>query len=176
MISSLVVAVAENRVIGRNNQLPWRIPEDLKFFKRATMGKPIIMGRRTYESIGKPLPGRTNIVVTRSADYEAEGVKVVNSLTKAMMLSKEVGEEQWVGEVAIIGGAEIFRESLDFADRIYLTEVHAEVEGDVYFPEYDKSAWEEVSRQDFKAEGDNPYDYSFVVLQRPGADIGEPVL
>lgn len=168
MIFSYVVAVASNGVIGRNNALPWRIPKDLKFFKQATMGKPVIMGRRTYDSIGKPLPGRANIVVTRNPDYQPEGVKVVHSLTQAVKLAESIGAADGVRECAIIGGAEIFREALPITDRIYLTEVHANVEGDVYFPEYDKSEWEEVSRENFEAEPPNPYDYSFVVLERPG--------
>ena len=166
MKTSLVVAVARNRVIGRDNDLPWRLPEDLKFFKRVTMGKPMIMGRRTYESIGKPLPGRTNIVVTRNPAYEAQGVVVTTSLKKAVELAEEVARREGVEEATIIGGAEIFRESLGFADRIYLTEVHAEVEGDVLFPEYDRRHWRETFREDRKADEKHPFDYSFVTLER----------
>lgn len=176
MIFSYVVAVASNRVIGRNNALPWYIPQDLKFFKRITMGKPVIMGRRTYDSIGKPLPGRTNIVITRNPDYRPEGVKVVHSVTHAVKLAESIGVVDGSTEAAIIGGAEIFREAMPVTDRIYLTEVHADVEGDVYFPEIDESEWDEVSREDFKAEPPNPYDYSFVVLERPGTREKEKAL
>lgn len=163
---SLVVAMDKNRVIGHNNKLPWYLPEDLRFFKRVTMGKPIIMGRATWESIGRPLPGRTNIVVTRQPDYEAEGTKVVHSMKEALLLAEAIGEIDGRDEAMIIGGSEIFLDSLDYADRIYLTEVHAEVKGDTWFPEFDRSEWKEVSREDFEAQGPNPYDYSFVVLDR----------
>lgn len=176
MIVSFVVAMASNRVIGRDNALPWHLPNDLKFFKRTTMGKPIIMGRRTYDSIGRPLPGRANIVITRRRDYQPEGVKVVHGLREALQLAEHIGIIDGVTETAIIGGAEIFREALPLTDRIYLTEVHAEVEGDVFFPEFDRSQWEEVGREDCKAEGPNPYDYSFVVLERPGTREKERAL
>ena len=167
---SLVWAMAQNRVIGRNNSLPWYLPEDLKYFKRITLGKPIIMGRKTYESIGKPLPGRTNIVVTRNPDFSVEGVRTVSSLEAARDLCESIGEVDGSEEAMIIGGAEIYRQSLELADRLYLTEVHAEVDGDTYFPEFDRAAWQEVAREDFKAEGPNPYDYSFLVLDRKHAE------
>ncbi len=161
---SLAWAMAQNRVIGRNNNLPWYLPEDLKYFKRITMGKPIIMGRKTFESIGKALPGRTNIVVTRNPDYSAEGVRVVSSLDEARSLSECIVEIDGMIEAVVIGGAEIYRLAMPFADRLYLTEIHAEVDGDTYFPEFDRSSWQEVARLDFDAEGANPYDYSFIVL------------
>jgi dihydrofolate reductase len=163
---SLVVAMDRNRVIGRNNSLPWYLPEDLRFFKRITMGKPVIMGRRTWESIGRPLPGRANIVVTRQPDYEADGIKVVHDMKEALMLAEAIGEIDGRDEAMIIGGSEIFLDSLRYADRIYLTEVHGEVEGDTWFPDFDRSKWKEVSREDFEAEEPNPYAYSFVVLDR----------
>jgi dihydrofolate reductase len=163
---AFVVAVARNGVIGRNNALPWHLPEDMKFFKRVTMGKPVLMGRRTWESIGRPLPGRSNIVITHQEDYEAEGIKVVNSLQEARTLAEHIAEIDGVEEAAIIGGAFIFAEALPITDRMYYTEVHADVEGDVYFPEFDRDEWKEVERQDFKAQGPNPYDYSFVILDR----------
>src|SRR5262245_8417642 len=128
-IVSLIVAMAENGVIGRDNALPWRLPEDLRRFKTITMGKPVIMGRKTFESIGKPLPGRTNIVLTRDKSWSADGVSVVHSFDEAMARAGEVAE------VAVIGGAELFRMALARADRIYLTLVHAEVAGDVVFPQ-----------------------------------------
>ncbi|SIS49591.1 dihydrofolate reductase [Thalassolituus maritimus] len=162
---SMIVAVAENGVIGRNNSLPWYLPNDLKYFKQTTMGKPVIMGRKTYESIGKPLPGRTNIVITRQADYQPEGVKVVNSVEAARELAESVCLIDGQDEAMIMGGAEIYALALPHTDRLYLTEVHADVEGDAFFPEYDKSRWQEVAREDFAAEGPNPYNYSFVVYE-----------
>ncbi|KZY96884.1 MULTISPECIES: dihydrofolate reductase [unclassified Thalassolituus] len=161
----MIVAVAENGVIGRNNALPWYLPNDLKYFKQTTMGKPVIMGRKTYESIGKPLPGRTNIVITRQADYQPEGVKVVNSVEAARELAESVCLIDGQEEAMIMGGAEIYTLALPHTDRLYLTEVHADVEGDAFFPEYDKSLWQEVAREDFAAEGPNPYNYSFVVYE-----------
>ena len=162
---SMIVAVAENGVIGRNNSLPWYLPNDLKYFKQTTMGKPVIMGRKTYESIGKPLPGRTNIVITRQADYQPEGVKVVSSVEAARELAESVCLIDGQEEAMIMGGAEIYALALPHTDRLYLTEVHADVEGDAFFPEYDKSLWQEVAREDFAAEGPNPYNYSFVVYE-----------
>lgn len=163
---SMIVAAAQNRVIGRENALPWYLPNDLKYFKQTTLGKPIIMGRKTYESIGKPLPGRTNIVITRQEGYQPEGVKVVHSVEEARDLAENVCLIDGQTEAMIMGGAEIYTLALPHADRLYLTEVHADVEGDAYFPEYDKSEWQEVSRENFSAEGANPYDYSFVVYDK----------
>lgn len=165
---SMIVAAAQNRVIGRDNALPWYLPNDLKYFKQTTLGKPIIMVRKTYESIGKPLPGRTNIVITRQRDYQPEGVKVVHSVAEARDLAESVCLIDGQSEAMIMGGAEIYALALPDADRLYLTEVHADVEGDAYFPEYDKTAWQEVSRDNFEAEGPNPYNYSFVVYDRKG--------
>lgn len=161
MKTSLVVAMDENRVIGADNGLPWRLPADLKHFKRVTMGHPIVMGRRTWESIGRPLPGRTNIVVTRQADFQApEDVVVVDSLEAA---KARVGNcDEWM----IIGGAELFEQVLADADRIYLTEIHAAFEGDTYFPQINEDEWACVSREDFDKDDKNPYDYSFLVLER----------
>jgi len=166
---SLVWAMAKNRVIGRNNSLPWYLPEDLKYFKRITLGKPVIMGRKTYESIGKPLPGRTNVVVTRNTDWQAEGVEVVDSLEAARALCESIAEIDGCEEAMVIGGAEIYKQALPLADKLYLTEVHAEVDGDTTFPEFDRDAWQEVAREDFAAAGPNPYDYSFLILE-PAAD------
>ena len=163
---SMIVAAAQNRVIGRDNALPWYLPNDLKYFKQTTLGKPIIMGRKTYESIGKPLPGRTNIVITRQTDYLPEGVKVVHSVAEARDLAESVCLIDGQEEAMIMGGAEIYTLALPDADRLYLTEVHADVDGDAYFPEYDKTEWQEISREDFSAEGPNPYNYSFVVYDK----------
>ena len=166
---SLIVALAENRVIGIDNKLPWYLPNDLKYFKQVTMGKTIVMGRKTYESIGKPLPGRTNIVITRQSGYQApnanDSVKVVDSLQAARELAESIALINGQDEAMIIGGAEIYSQALTLVDRMYLTEVHAEVEGDAFFPEFERSAWQEVAREDFAAEGPNPYNYSFVVYE-----------
>jgi len=164
---ALIWAMSRNRVIGRNNALPWHLPEDLRYFKHVTMGKPIIMGRKTWESIGRPLPGRTNIVITRAADYAVpEGVRVVNSLDAAINLAEKICLIEGIDEALVIGGAEIYAQALPKADRLYLTQVHAEVAGDAYFPEIDLEQWQELGREDFAASGHNPYDYSFVVLER----------
>jgi len=159
----LIAAFAQNRVVGINNTLPWHLPEDLKYFKRTTTGKAIIMGRKTYDSIGRPLPNRTNIVISRNSELKIEGVKVVDSLQAAIDLAKEVNFINGVEEVMVIGGASIYEEALPKADRLYLTHVHAEVKGDAYFPEVDFSQWQEISRDDYAASESNPYDYSFVV-------------
>ena len=163
---SLMVAKASNRVIGRNNKLPWYLPNDLKYFKQVTFGKPVIMGRKTWDSLGKPLPGRTNIVITRQAGFQAEGAKVVATLDEAVTLAENVAFIEGQDEAVVMGGAEIYALALPQADRLYLTEVHAEVDGDTWFPEYDTSEWKEIGREDFPAEGPNPYDYSFVVYER----------
>ena len=164
MSVELVVARAENGVIGRDGDLPWRLSTDLKRFKAITMGKPVIMGRKTWESIGKPLPGRRNIVVTRQADYTAEGAECVSSLDVALALAAGGAAG---ADVCVIGGGQIYAEALPMVDRIYVTQVHAEVEGDAFFPEVNWDEWEELGREDFSASDNNPYDYSFVVYQRP---------
>jgi len=158
--------MARNRVIGRNNALPWYLPEDLRYFKQVTMGKPIIMGRRTWESIGRPLPGRTNIVISRDPEFSADGVKVVQSLEAAITLAEHVTVIDGGDEAVVMGGAQIYEMALPMADRLYMTQVHADVDGDVLFPEFELSAWHELGREDFSASDANPYDYSFVVLER----------
>ncbi len=158
---ALIAAVARNGVIGRGGDLPWRIPADLRFFKATTMGKPMIMGRRTFESIGKALPGRTSIVVTRQADFAAEDVEVAGDLAQALKIAADLGAE----EAMVIGGGEIYAAALPRADRIYLTEVHIDAEGDVHFPPLDPAQWRELSRDDHPAEGDTPA-FSFVILER----------
>lgn len=156
---SIVVAMASNGVIGRNGDLPWRLPADLKEFKAITMGKPIIMGRLTHESIGRPLPGRENIVLSRDPDYRAQGCRVINNL-------KELNDIVKDDEAMIIGGARLYADALTVARRLYITEVHADVEGDVRFPEFDRTAWMESRRQRYQADAKNEYDYSFVLLER----------
>ena len=157
---ALVVAMAENRVIGKDNQLIWRLPADLKFFKNLTTGHPIIMGRKTFESIGKPLPNRTNIVITRQQDFEAEGCLVAHSLSEALMMAQQMDSD-----IFVIGGAEIYKQAMFLADTIYLTEVHHEFEGDTFFPEIDTLLWIETDRKEHQADEKNPYDYAFVTLK-----------
>lgn len=164
---ALIWAMSRNRTIGRNNALPWHLSEDLKYFKRVTMGKPIIMGRKTWESIGRPLPGRANIVITKDHAFTAPGIKVVHCLEDALSLAESIGLIDGAEEAVVIGGAQIYALALPMADRLYLTQVHAEVEGDAHFPVFDLTQWEELGRDDFSASGPNPYDYSFVVLERP---------
>ncbi|HEB26545.1 MAG TPA: dihydrofolate reductase [Porticoccus sp.] len=170
---SLIVAMAKNRAIGLNNTLPWHLPEDLKYFKSVTMGKPIVMGRKTFDSIGRPLPGRLNIVITRNSEWKHPGVKIASSIQQAMSIAEEQREaEQDEGEgvsaeaqeVMVIGGEEIYRTAIDLADRLYITRVQATVQGDAFFPEYNEADWQEVSRQEPEAQGDTPY--FFQVLER----------
>lgn|SRR5690606_19268500 len=163
---ALIWAMSRNGVIGRNNALPWRLSEDLRYFKRVTFGKPVIMGRKTWESIGRPLPGRANIVITRDERFHADGVKIVNSLEQALAMAQSIALLDGVDEAMVIGGAEIYALALPFAQRLYLTQVHAEVEGDAWFPPLDLSNWQEVGREDFPAEGPNLYDYSFIVYDK----------
>lgn len=154
---SLVVAYASNRVIGRDNTLPWRLPADLQHFKRTTLGKPIIMGRKTWESLGRPLPGRTNIVLTRNPGYTASGATVVGSLADALTACGDAPQ------ACVIGGEAIFALALPLADRIVATEIQADVEGDTWFPEL-PTGWHEVSREPQPEE--NGYRYDFVTYER----------
>jgi len=163
---AVIVAAADNGVIGRNNALPWRIPADLQYFKRVTLGKPVIMGRKTYESIGRPLPGRANIVITRDTSYAAQGVRVVGSLQEALELAADIALIDGAEEAVVIGGAEIYGLAIPMADRLYFTQVHAEVEGDARLSAVDWTKWREVSRERHVAEEPNPYDYSFIVYER----------
>lgn len=163
---ALICAMAENRTIGRNNRLPWKLPEDLKYFKRTTMGNSIIMGRKTWESIGRPLPGRTNIVISRDSNYEAEKAKVVNSLGAAITLAENLAAIDGSKEAFIIGGAGLYKEALPLADRFHLTRVHAQVEGDTFLAEFNEDEWREVSRKYFKKSDTNPYNYTICLLQR----------
>lgn len=169
---SLIVAAAKNGVIGRDNQMPWHLPEDLKYFKRVTMGKPVVMGRKTYESIGRPLPGRLNIVVSRQQDWlpadelGRKSVFVVTDLDAGILAAKEAASTSGVDEVMVIGGAQIYTACAGIADRVYLTEVAAELEGDAFFSLELVNDWSEKTRECYFACEKNPYDYSFVVLDR----------
>ncbi len=166
---SLIAALADNGVIGRDNKLPWHLPGDLKYFKAVTYGKPVVMGRKTWESLGRPLPGRTNIVITRQPGYVANGAKVVATLEAALQLAEQVALIDGQDECVVIGGAEIYALALPRCDRLYLTEVHAQVDGDAFFPPFDRTRWREVQRERFAAEGPNPYAYSLVVYERADA-------
>ncbi len=163
----LVVAMARNHVIGRDGGLPWHISADLRRFKRITMGKPVIMGRKTFESIGRPLPGRHNIVITRDPNYSKEGIVVVPDLETALIAAARFNRTSGESEIMTIGGGEIYRQALPLAERIYMTEVAAEPDGDAFFPALSKSDWREVAREDHdgKEEGAE-HPYSFVVLER----------
>ena len=160
MLVSIIAAMDRNRLIGNENQLPWRLPADLAHFKRVTMGKPVIMGRKTYESIGRPLPGRTNIVLTRAADFTAQGVVVAPSLQQALDCASAADE------VMIIGGGTIYQLALPIADRLYLTWIDHSYEGDAWFPDFDTEQWRVVAREEHAADQKNPSDYSFVTYER----------
>jgi dihydrofolate reductase len=168
---ALIAALAQNGVIGRDNQLPWHLPEDLRYFKAITLGKPIIIKRRTFESIGRPLPGRANIVVTSQPGWSAEGVHTAAGPAQALQQAAQIARREGVDEVVVIGGAELYRALLGRADRLYLTRIHADVEGDACFPAFDEALWREVSRRDCAAGEGNAFAYSFVVYDRgPGAE------
>lgn len=157
---SAIVAAAENNAIGKDNQLLWHLPNDLRFFKRTTSGHPIIMGRKTFESVGKPLPNRRNIVVTRQPDYAVEGGDVVHSIQAALALCAENAE------VFIVGGAEIYKQALAILGRIYITRVHTEVAGDTFFPDIDEQDWVLVSEEFHAPDERHAYAYTFMVYER----------
>lgn len=159
---SLIVATSENDVIGKDGSIPWHIPADLKHFKTLTMGHHIIMGRKTYESIGKPLPGRINIILTKNPGYKADGCIVADSLQKAINIARE----QKNSEVFIIGGEEIFKLVLPMADRVYLTRVHEKFDGDAYLPKLDPVKWKQVSCQVHLRDEQNPYPFDFCVYEK----------
>ena len=153
---SLIVAMAKNRVIGKDNEMPWHLPADLGHFKAVTLGKPIIMGRKTYESIGRPLPGRLNIVMSRDKNYSLEGCETVTSLQKALELTKDEVE------VMIIGGGYLYEQTISQADRLYLTFIDLDIEGDTFFPEFEQLNFNEVKRVKHLKDEKNPYNYEFV--------------
>ncbi|MCC7429324.1 dihydrofolate reductase [bacterium] len=157
---SLIVAVAKNGVIGKNNSLVWRLPADLKHFKNLTTNHSILMGRKTFEAIGKPLLNRKNVVITRQKDFFCENCFVANSLENALELCKNDGE------IFIIGGAEIYKQSLDLVEKIYLTKIYEDFEGDTFFPELNENSWLETSRQDFLPDDKNLFFYSFITLEK----------
>lgn len=160
MTISLIAAIAQNRVIGKNNTLPWHLPADMKHFRDLTRGKPVVMGSKTFESIGKALPNRINIVLSSDFAYKAEDSIVVHSIEEALQAAS------YAEEVMIIGGASIYAQFLPRANRMYLTIIHADVEGDAFFPEYDEKEWKEVFTEDHEKDADNSYIYSFIILER----------
>lgn len=158
---AIAVAVGENYAIGKNNQLLWHMPADLKFFKQTTSGHTVVMGRKTFDSVGKPLPNRRNIVITRDSELKIDGVEVVNSLDAAIALTKD--EEK---PVFIVGGAEIYRQALPKTDVLYLTTIHHNFDADTFFPEIDRNDWTVISAERHEADEKNKYDYTFEVLKR----------
>jgi len=163
---SLVVAVSDNGVIGVRNALPWRLPSELNRFKRLTMKRPIIMGRRTYESIGRALPGRDNIVVTEGQVIDNPDVHTVNSVEEALALAERLARSRRVSEIMIIGGAQIFEQTRPLSDRVYLTRGHKEVEGDTFWTDLDPARWQEVKRRRHKAAEGDEVDYTMLVYDR----------
>jgi dihydrofolate reductase len=159
---SFIFAMDKNRLIGKDNDLPWHIPNDFKFFKDMTWGKTIIMGRKTFESFGKPLPEREHIVITSNRDYNREGCKVVHSIEDILQLEKDQPDHEWF----VIGGSVLFEKMLPYADRMYLTYIDYEFEGDTYFPKYDESEWKLISETQGKKDENNPYDYYFRTYDR----------
>jgi len=156
----MIAAVSRNRVIGRGGRLPWHLPADLKYFKAITQGCPVIMGRRTFESLGHPLPGRRTIVLSRNPDFRPGAVEVAGSLSEALKLVE--GAER----VFLLGGANVFREGLSLADRLYITWIHADCDGDAFFPSFSEADWVEISRREHPANSENPYPMSFVIYER----------
>ena len=163
MIISMIAAMAQNRVIGKDNQMPWHLPADLKHFKQVTLGKPVIMGRKTFESIGRALPGRRNIVISRSAPAQSQGAEWVSSLQQAFALLQDQAE------VMVIGGAEIYRQCLPLAQRLYLTNIDLVTDGDAFFPDYSgagKFDWQLIAESEHQPDSDNAYHCRFITLQR----------
>ncbi|MFM5118380.1 type 3 dihydrofolate reductase [Aeromonas veronii] len=159
---SMIAAMAHDRVIGKDNQMPWHLPADLAHFKRVTLGKPVLMGRKTFESIGRPLPGRRNLVISRNPDYQAEGIEVVGSVEAALALLAGSSVE----ELMVIGGGHLYAEMLPSADCLYLTQIDLAVEGDTRFPAFDDGQWQRVDGESHPADEKNPHPYSFETWQR----------
>ena len=159
---SQIVAISENRAIGKDNDLIWRLPADLKHFKEVTMGHCMLMGRKNFESIGRPLPGRTTIIVTRDTNYKMEGCHVVNSIESGIELAKSLNEQ----ELMVIGGGEIYNQTLSITQKLYLTEVHERFDADTFYPEIDDKDWKLVEEESFQKDEKNPFDYTFKTLER----------
>ena len=161
---SMIAAMADQRVIGKDQKMPWHLPADLAFFKKTTLGSPIIMGRKTYESIGRPLPKRLNIIVTRNPDLKIAGCEVATSLDQAISIAKKKSPDS--DEVFITGGSHLYTSFLPQADRLYLTLIDAQLEGDTFFPDYRQYQWHELERSEHQADEKNSYPYSFLILDR----------
>lgn len=159
---STIVAAAENNAIGKDGAMPWHLPDDLKFFKTHTSGHPVIMGRKTFDTLKKPLPGRTNIVLTRDKNYKADGVEVYHSIDKAVERAKQIDDD----EIFIIGGAKIYEQALDYYDRVYLTRVHSSFEADAFFPELNMNDWQIVEETFHPADDRHNYSFTFFILDR----------
>ncbi len=164
MSISLICATSANGVIGANNRLPWKLPADLKRFKEMTLSHPVVMGRKTYESIGRALPGRKNVVITRQKNFQAKDCLIAGSLSEGLQLCSEAPE------IFVIGGASIYQQTLPMAHKIYLTQIHEEFEGDTLLFDLDKELWQETSRKDCQADADNPYPYSFLTFEKKNAE------
>jgi dihydrofolate reductase len=162
----MIVAMADNNVIGKNNDMPWHLPADLAYFKKITLGKPLIMGRKTFESIGRPLPGRRNIVISRDKSYQAMGIDVVNSVEQALALVNGSVENNAVDEIMVIGGGAIYRHCLAQADRLYVTHIKANIEGDTQFPDYDDGTWLKVNSEVRLSDDKNLYPLDFCIYER----------
>ncbi len=165
MMISIIVAIGNNRVIGIKNALPWKLPADMEHFRQLTAQKPLIMGQKTFESIGKALPGRTNIVLTLDKNFQASDCLIAHSMEEALRIAKEKGEE-----VMICGGVSVYKQFLPLADRMYLTLIDGDFEGDAFFPEFDWNDWKEIERIDNASDGNNPYPYSFITLEKAKAE------
>jgi dihydrofolate reductase len=161
MIFSFIAAIGKNNELGKDNKLLWNMPADMKHFRETTNGHPVVMGRKTFESIGRPLPNRRNIIITRDPSYTHEGIEVVHSIDEALILFKDIDEE-----VFNIGGATVYKETFDKADRLYITEIDSEFEADAFFPDIDESVWEKVSSEHHEKDENNPYGYTFIVYER----------
>lgn len=169
---AMIVAQSTNRVIGIENELPWRLPKDLQYFKRVTLGKPVIMGRKTYESIGRPLPERANIVISSNRDYVVDGVTVVHSLEEAISAANKLAKlDKSIAEIMVIGGAQIYQQALPLARTLYITQVEAHLDGDAHFPEVDFNHYKETARESYTSDDTNPYDYSFITYVKKEQSI-----
>lgn len=162
MLISIIAAMANNRVIGKKNSLPWNLPADLEHFRQLTIGKPVIMGQKTFESIGKPLPGRTNIILTKDDNFRPENCIVVKSIKEAQKAAEGTGAK----EAMVCGGASIYAQFLPLADRMYLTLIENDFDGDIFFPEFNWSDWKELERKENLPDKENPYKYTFITLER----------
>ena len=163
---ALIVAMSENNVIGKDNKMPWHLPDELRYFKSITIGKPIIMGRKTFQSIGKPLPERTNIVITTNSDFNHTGIVTVPALEQALAFGQECVSNSDQDEIMVIGGAYTYQQALPLATRVYLTRIHRHIEGDTFFPTLSNHQWRETSRQDKEVDANNPIVCSYLIYER----------